>query len=149
MKRYLLDTNICVKYLNGSRKKAEKRSITEQYIFEKINKIKDITDLYLSQAVDAELRFGAEKSQNRDKNLQRIEVFEEAFPVLKIDDDVWDYYVKLRTELSRVGKTIHDMELLIAATAIRYDLVLVSNDNDMNNLDFLTYEKVERESWVA
>ena len=153
MKQYLLDTNICVNYLNALRKKTEKRSIEEQRVFEKIEQIKDTVDLYLSQAGVAELRFGAEKSQNRTKNLQRIEKLKEAFPELKIDDDVWDDdvwddYVRIKAELSKFGRSIHDMDLLIVATAKRYDLVLISNDKDMNNVDFLVENKVERESWL-
>jgi len=148
MKQYLLDTNICVNYLNALRKKTEKRLVEEQRVFEKIEQIKDTVDLYLSQAGVAELRFGAEKSQNRTKNLQRIEKLKEAFPELKIDDDVWDDYVRIKAELSKFGRSIHDMDLLIVATAKRYDLVLISNDKDMNNVDFLVENEVERESWL-
>jgi len=148
MKNCLLDTNICVNYLNALRKKADKRSDEEQRIFKKIEQIKDTVDLYISQAGVAELRFGAEKSQNRIKNLRRIEKFKEAFPELQIDSEVWDDYVKIKVELSRVGRSIHDMDLLIAATAKRYGLLLVSNDKDMNNLDFLVENKIERENWL-
>ncbi len=142
MKNCLLDTNICVNYLNALRKKADKRSDEEQRIFEKIEQIKDTVDLYISQAGVAELRFGAEKSQNRIKNLRRIEKFKEAFPELQIDSEVWDDYVKIKVELSRVGRSIHDMDLFIAATAKRYGLLLVSNDKDMNNLDFLVENNI-------
>lgn len=148
MENCLLDTNICVNYLNALRKKAEKRSVEEQRVFEKIEQIKDTVDLYLSQAVVAELRFGAEKSQNREKNLKRIASLKEAFPELKIDDEVWDNYVRIKAELSIIGRSIHDMDLLIAATAKRYNLLLVSNDKDMNNLDFLVKNRLKRESWI-
>jgi tRNA(fMet)-specific endonuclease VapC len=148
MKNCLLDTNICVNYLNALRKQADKRSDEEQRIFAKIEQIKDTVDLYISQAGVAELRFGAEKSQNRIKNLKRIEKFKEAFPELQIDSEVWDDYVKIKAELSRVGRSIHDMDLLIAATAKRYGLLLVSNDKDMDNLDCLVENKIERDSWL-
>lgn len=147
MKNCLLDTNICVNYLNALRKKADNRSPEEQRVFKKIEQIKDTVDLYVSQAGVAELRFGAEKSQNRIKNLKRIEKFKEAFPELKVDNQVWNDYVKIKAELSRVGRSIHDMDLLIAATAKRYGLLLISNDKDMDNLDFLIENKIERESW--
>jgi len=54
----------------------------------------------------------------------------------------------MKAELSRFGRSIEDMDLLIAATAKRYDLMLTSNDTDMDNLDFLVKNRVERESWA-
>jgi len=47
-----------------------------------------------------------------------------------------------------LGKSIATMDLLIAATAKRYNLILALNDGDMKNLDFLVENCVERESWV-
>jgi predicted nucleic acid-binding protein len=79
--------------------------------------------------------------------LARIEKFKQAIPELKVDDEVWDIFVKVKAELSKLGKSMATMDLLIAATARRYDLILVSNDGDMNNLDFLVENCVERESW--
>jgi predicted nucleic acid-binding protein len=80
--------------------------------------------------------------------LARIEKLKKAIPELKIDDEVWDVFVKIKAELSQLGKSIATMDLLIAATARRYDLMLASNDGDMNNLDFLVENRVERESWA-
>jgi tRNA(fMet)-specific endonuclease VapC len=147
-KKRLLDTNICANYLNALRKSENKRSPEQQRIFENIEKIKKHTKLYISQATVAELRFGAEKSQSRDKNLARIKKFKAAILELKIDDEVWKVFVKIKAELSRIGRPIADMDLLIAATAKRYNLMLTSNDKDMDNLDFLTDNCVERESWL-
>jgi len=146
-KKRLLDTNICANYLNALRKKENKRSPEQKRIFANVEKIKQNTQLYISQVTVAELRFGAEKSQSREKNLERIEKFKEAILELKVDDEVWDVFVKIKAELSRVGRPIADMDLLIAATAKRYNLMLTSNDKDMDNLDFLTENRVERESW--
>ncbi|RKZ53390.1 MAG: hypothetical protein DRR16_14680 [Candidatus Parabeggiatoa sp. nov. 3] len=55
----------------------------------------------------------------------------------------------MKAELRKVGKPIANMDLLIAATAKRYELVLATNDSNMDNLDFLTAEiRVERENWA-
>ena len=147
-KKRLLDTNICANYLNALRKKENKRTSEQQRIFENIEKIKPNTKLYISQVTVAELRFGALKSQSREKNLERIEKFKQAILELKVDDEVWEVFVKIKAELSHLGKPIADMDLLIAATAKRYNLMLISNDKDMNNLDFLIENRVERESWL-
>jgi tRNA(fMet)-specific endonuclease VapC len=134
--------------LNALKKKEHKRSEEQQRVFENIEMLKKTTNLYISQATVVELRFGAEKSQSKDKNLARIEKLKKAIPELKIDDEVWDVFVKIKAELSQLGKSIATMDLLIAATARRYDLMLASNDGDMNNLDFLVENRVERESWA-
>jgi predicted nucleic acid-binding protein len=62
-KKRLLDTNICANYLNALRKKEKKRSPEQKRIFANVEKIKQNTQLYISQVTVAELRFGAEKSQ--------------------------------------------------------------------------------------
>ncbi len=42
-----------------------------------------------------------------------------------------------------------DMDTLIAATAKRYNLVLVSNDTGMKNMDFIKEELfIGRENWI-
>jgi len=56
--------------------------------------------------------------------LARIEKLKKAIPKLKVDDEVWDIFVKVKAELSKLGKSIATMDLLIAATARRYDLIL-------------------------
>jgi len=48
-----------------------------------------------------------------------------------------------------LGKPIADMDLLIAATAKRYALVLATNDSNLDNLDFLTKTTIDRENWVV
>ncbi len=128
--------------------KEHKRSKEQQRVFENIERLKKTTNLYISQATVAELKFGAEKSQSKTKNLARIEKLKKAIPELKVDDEVWDIFVKVKAELSQLGKSIATMDLLIAATAKRYDLILASNDGDMKNLDFLVENCVERESWA-
>jgi len=69
----LLDTNICVNYLNALRKKEHKRSVEQQLVFENVEMIKETTNLYISQATVAELRFWAEKSQSKDQNLEQVQ----------------------------------------------------------------------------
>jgi predicted nucleic acid-binding protein len=40
------------------------------------------------------------------------------------------------------------MDIIIAATAKKYQLVLVTSDADMNNLDFLQSILIKRENWI-
>jgi predicted nucleic acid-binding protein len=41
-----------------------------------------------------------------------------------------------------------DIDLLIASTAKRYNLILVTNDKQMTLLDYLPELFVERENWA-
>ncbi|MDM8562497.1 type II toxin-antitoxin system VapC family toxin [Candidatus Marithioploca araucensis] len=145
---YLLDTNNCVYYLNAWRKKKEKWSPEEKQVFETIEAIKKDTTLYMSEATFGELIFGAEKSQNKTKNLERVEIFREGVPSLTVDQEVWKIFGKIKAELSQVGRIIPDMDILIAATAKRYNLVLATNDSDMDNLDFLSETPIDRKNWI-
>jgi tRNA(fMet)-specific endonuclease VapC len=57
-----------------------------------------------------------------------------AIPPVPVTRSVWEIYGETKAELSRVGKTIPDMDLLIASTAKYYDMILVANDKHMKNL---------------
>ncbi|MEN8221386.1 MAG: PIN domain-containing protein [Pseudomonadota bacterium] len=98
-------------------------------MFETIESLKKEITLYMSEATFGELRFGAEKSQNKTKNLERIERFREGVPLLPVDQQVWTFFGKIKAELSKVGRIISDMDILIAATAKSYDLVLATSDS--------------------
>jgi tRNA(fMet)-specific endonuclease VapC len=102
----------------------------------------------MSEATLGELIFGAENSQRKEYNLEQIGIFKEAILPLAVDQEVWAIWGKMKAELRKVGKPIANMDLLIAATAKRYDLVLATNDLNMDNLDFLIEIRVERENWA-
>jgi tRNA(fMet)-specific endonuclease VapC len=70
--RYLLDTNICIHFFKGQ--------------FELIDKIssKGFDKFAISEITLAELIFGAEKSQNVDKNMLVIENFTNNIPTIPI-----------------------------------------------------------------
>jgi tRNA(fMet)-specific endonuclease VapC len=102
----------------------------------------------MSEATLGELLFGAEKSQNQTKNLKRIEILKNVVSPLPVDQEVWEIFAKIKAELQKLGKPIDDMDILIAATAKKYKLVLVTSDADMNNLDFLQSILIKRENWT-
>jgi len=145
---YLLDTNNCIYYSNALKKQAERRSDEEKRVIQIINSIRSNATLYMSEATLGELIFGAEKSQRKEYNLEQISIFKEAILPLAVDQEVWAIWGKMKAELRKVGKPIANMDLLIAATAKRYDLVLATNDSNMDNLDFLTEIRIERENWA-
>ena len=76
---YLLDTDICIFFLQG-----------KYNIKDKI-KIVGIENCYISEITIAELKFGAENSTNRKKHLKEVEKMEELFTVLPIYNSIDEF----------------------------------------------------------
>jgi len=80
----------------------------------------------LSEIVLAELRFGADKHQNRTQDIhESINVF-----VLRLDVVPWTAYSAygdLRAQLERSDTPIGHLDTLIAAHALHHECVLVTN----------------------
>ena len=66
-------------------------------------------------------------------------------PILDVDFDVVTRYADLRAESERTGRSRADMDLLIAATAVRNGLTLVTR----NVKDFSGLAGLEIEDWMA
>jgi len=143
----LLDTNVCIIYMNARARAEKKRTLVQKQVFDKFESIKGNVTLCMSEATLGELLFGAEKSQNQAKNLKRIEILKNVVSPLPVDQEVWEIFGKIKAELQKLGKSMDDMDILIAATAKKYQLVLVTSDADMNNLDFLQSISIKRENW--
>jgi len=115
--KYLLDTNTCIKYLNGTSEKI--RNKFEAYSF---------TEMYLCSVVKSELLFGAYKSGNPDKNLEKINLFFEPFISLPFDDNCANIYGVIKSTLEKKGTPIGPNDLLIASIALSYILILVTHN---------------------
>jgi tRNA(fMet)-specific endonuclease VapC len=74
--KYLLDTNVCIKYINGSSEK----------IKDLISSLKP-EDILLCSIVKSELYYGIYKSKNKDKNLDKLNEFFAPFISLEFNDE--------------------------------------------------------------
>src|SRR5437764_14379689 len=110
---YLLDTNACIRILNGTAP-----SLTEHL------RTVPRTLVRLSSVVKAELLYGARKSTRMAENLRLLERFFETIASLPFDDYCAEEYGVLREELDRAGKPIGPNDLMIAATARAHRAVL-------------------------
>jgi tRNA(fMet)-specific endonuclease VapC len=128
MKEYLLDTNICIYHIKG--------------LFDIDRKIKKvgIENCYLSEITIAELKFGAENSEQRKKNKEEIEKFIELFKVVPISS-CFDIYAREKVKLRKEGKVIDDFDLLIGCSAISNNLILVTRN--VKHFDRLSSIKIE------
>lgn len=82
----------------------------------------------MSTVVKAELFHGARRSQRVAENLKLLQQFFQPFVSLPFDDPCAEQYGIIRTQLEREGRPIGPNDLMIAATALAHDLVLVTNN---------------------
>jgi tRNA(fMet)-specific endonuclease VapC len=124
--KYLLDTNICIFFFKG------KFSLSE-----KIETI-GLENCYISEVTLAELKYGAENSNNPSKHHKIIAEFQEKIQIIPIFNSI-EVYAKEKARLRKAGTLIDDFDLLIGATAIYNDLTLVTNNlkhfNRLTNLN--------------
>ena len=132
MKKYPLDTNICIHFLGN-----------EYNIKEKIEKA-GLENSLVSEITIAELKFGAENSQNKEKNKKTIDDFVKKFPIIPIYNSL-GIYAKEKARLRKKGQSLDDFDLLIGATAISNDFILVTR----NVSDFDRMDGIEIENWVT
>lgn len=132
MKKYLLDTNICVYFLNG-----------EFNLIDKIERV-GIEACAVSELTIAELKYGVEKSIKKKKNKQVINIFEKEFNILPIYP-AFDIYAKEKARLKTKGQILDDFDLLIGATAIYNNLVMVIR----NRKHFERLNNITIEDWTS
>lgn len=132
MKQYLLDSNICIYFLNDQ--------------FGIKTKIEEVGDeaCFISEITLAELKFGAENSSSKAKNRQRVEQLASQFATIPISE-VLDVYAREKARLRQAGTPVDDFDLLIGATAVHHQMVMVSrNVKHLSRID-----GIELENWVS
>ncbi len=132
--KYLLDTNVCIRYLN-----AQSANIEQMLIGLSPGQVA------LCSIVRAELLYGALKSAQPKRNTERLTYFFSGFPCLPFDDRASEVYAEIRLQLEKSGKPVGPNDLLIAATAIANRLVLVTH----NTQEFGRIEGLVVEDWEA
>lgn len=128
---YLLDTNIFIYFLKG-----------RFGLVEKIERI-GFENLFISEITVAELKYGVEKSANPDKNRPIINELIDKFKQLPIYGAL-DIYAKEKARLKKAGNIVDDLDLLIDATAIQNNMVLVTN----NKKHFDRLQNIKFENWT-
>ena len=132
--KYLLDTNVCIRYLNAQSAKIEQM----------LTKLSP-GQVALCSIVRAELLYGALKSSQPKRNAERLAYFFRGFPCLPFDDRASEVYADVRLRLEKAGKPIGPNDLLIGATAVANGLVLVTH----NTQEFGRIEGLVVEDWEA
>ncbi len=131
MKKYLLDTSICVFLFRGKRNVAQR-----------LNKI-GRECCFICDVVLAELRYGAYKSDRTEENLKLIDEFVKEIKVLPFADSI-DVYAQEKLRLKNSGKLIEDFDLLIGCAAKAANLTMVTH----NVKHFIHIDGLDIEDWV-
>ena len=75
-----------------------------------------------------ELVFGAKKSKAVEKNMETVLEIKKIFPIITVTPEIMDTFGEIKASTQKIGRIVDDMDLLIAATAITNDMVLVTHN---------------------
>jgi len=116
MLKYLLDTNIVI-YTMKNRPQQVKRCFQ-----------KHEGEMCISAVTLGELVFGAEHSQQVERNLKDIEALIARLEVLPLDSKAAYHFGQIRAALYTIGQPIGPYDMLIAGHARASGLILVTNN---------------------
>jgi tRNA(fMet)-specific endonuclease VapC len=131
LKKYLIDSNICIYFIKGLYDLKSK--------FEKV----DPENCYISEITLAELKFGVENSEKKEKNQKVLENFLTGVKVLPIFHCI-DLYAKEKARLRKAGTPIDDFDLLIGVTSVVHNMIMVTN----NTKEFKRINGIDLEDWT-
>ena len=112
---YLIDTDTIIFALRG-----------DHVVLEKFEENKNIP-ISISLITYAELVFGAKRSQNKQKNMIKVNHIRDIYTIEELNEGVMEVFADIKAKMFDKGIRIEDMDLLIAATAIYNELTLVTN----------------------
>ena len=131
----ILDTNICIAYLNG----------TPAGVVARVSQAVNQQEVVAVPAVVAsELFYGAYKSIRVNENLERLRKFLAGVELLDFDLAAARVAGQVKSEIERLGKPTGSFDLLIAATAIRHGATLVTH----NTRHFENIPNLKLDDWL-
>lgn len=114
---YLLDTNVCIRFLNDP----------HSPVAERLRRISR-SEVMICDVVKAELYFGVERSARREANQRTLEALFELLPSVPFDGDAARHYGRIKAQLFSAGAPIGPNDLLIAAVALAHRAILVTHN---------------------
>jgi len=92
----------------------------------------------------AELYYGAEKSAQPEAKRAKVRDFLSTMPVVEANLPIAQKFGKLKGELAKGGKPLPDADILVAATALVYEALLVTG----NTRHFSRFHNLAIENWL-
>lgn len=130
MAKYLLDTCTCISMFRN-----------EGRVRETLSRV-GIRNCFISEITIAELYFGLAKAENQKRKLDDIREVQRLFRVIPVYSSFKEYG-EIRYSLEHSGQRVDQFDLLIGATALHYNLTLVTS----NLKHFERMEGLEIENW--
>jgi tRNA(fMet)-specific endonuclease VapC len=115
--RFLLDTNACIHFLNGTSDRLVQRILDA-----------GPGKIATSSITLAELHFGAARSARAEANLERVEAFADELVSYLFDDDCAARFGGIKAQMFSAGRPTPDFDLAIAAVAMTNGLTVVTAD---------------------
>ncbi|MEO0456147.1 MAG: type II toxin-antitoxin system VapC family toxin [Cyanobacteria bacterium P01_A01_bin.114] len=132
--KYLLDTNVCIVYLNRPDSNVRK-------CLERVSP----DEIAICSVVKAELFYGAMRTRTPQRTLASQRRFLDQFVSLPFDDQVADVYGRIRADLADLGTPIGPYDLQIAAIALAHHLTLITH----NVREFSRVRNLQIEDWES
>jgi tRNA(fMet)-specific endonuclease VapC len=132
--RYLLDTNICIYIAKHNPPEVRERFARHS-----------ASELVMSVVTLGELRFGAEKSQARERALTSIQTLSQLITIAALPESAGEHYGQIRAALQASGQMIGNNDLWLAAHARAEGWILVTN----NEREFIRVPGLQVENWVG
>lgn len=117
---YLSDTNAIIAILEGD--------------FARPIELAKAEEAFVSSTIVGELFYGAFGSVRVAENIIRIQALLLDYPSLSCDTTTARIFGKVKVELRSIGKPIPDNDIWIAATALQFDLTLVTRDTHFEGI---------------
>ena len=90
--------------------------------------------LCITQINALELYRGAYFPKKSDKKIQSVKKLLDAFAILPINNDAYEWFGSLSAELRSRGESINDFDELIAAITMTNEAAIVSNDSHFKRI---------------
>jgi tRNA(fMet)-specific endonuclease VapC len=130
--KYLLDTNTCIRYLNGRAPQLRVKLAATP-----------LSEIAVSSITKAEMFYGSAKSQTPEQSLRKQLEFLNALNTIPFNDAAALIYGSVRVTLERAGTPIGHYDMLIAAIGLANDLILVTH----NVREFARIPELNVEDW--
>ena len=133
MKRYMLDTGICIYII---KQRPEK-------VFDKFRECK-IGQICISIITYAELQYGAQNSSKPRENLAVLNKFLGPIDIIEYNADAAIEYGRVRKYLKDNGMPIGGNDMFLASHVIAHDCIMVTN----NVRHFSKVPNLELDNWA-
>ena len=130
--QYLLDTNIVIEYLRHN-----------TVVADKIKSV-GVDNCAISVITVHELYWGVYEAPEKYfiSELSKVEIIKKYFDIIPLPEN--DSYAKTKSSLKKKGEMVDDFDILIAATAMQNNMVVVTD----NLSHFERINGISIENWV-